>query len=252
MLKSSRLMQIFARFSLLPRTTRSSRKFSSSAKSEGISKTDDLSPITPTSVTSIRESWWSRFRRELREEFEPLPTPPGYVNTTLLDLEKWESVPPEAVRESFKRAYVEVTGDWVDAWKWLRGKYTEEALEEEEERRKKKEDEEEKVGKFQKDKNSVDQDVNGLLSAQIRASERIEFPTADGIRSAAAESLKRVKNLSADEELKGRVAGVVADGLKVARDSLDEFLIGFEEGKAQEEKKRMVEQKEEEERRNTR
>jgi hypothetical protein len=49
-----------------------------------------------------------------------------------------------------------------------------------------------------------------------------------------------VKNLSADEELKGRVAGVVADGLKVARDSLDEFLIGFEEGKALEEKKRLV------------
>jgi hypothetical protein len=31
----------------------------------------------------------------------------------LLDLEKWESVPPEAVRESFKRAYVEVTGATV-------------------------------------------------------------------------------------------------------------------------------------------
>ena len=157
------------------------------------------------------------------------------------------------VRESFKRAFVEVTGDWVDAWKWLRGRYTEEALEEEEKRRKKKEEEEEEeeAGKVQND-NNVDQDVNGLLSARLRASERIEFPTADGIRSAAAESLKRVKNLSADEELKGRVAGVVADGLKVARDSLDEFLIGFEEGKAQEEKKQMVEQMEEEERRNTR
>ena len=247
-------MQIFARFSLLRTKSGSSCcKFSSSSlKSESISKTDELSSNTQTSVTSIRESWWSRFRRELREEFEPLPTPPGYVNTSLLDLEKWESVPPEVVRESFKRAFVEVTGDWVDAWKWLRGRYTEEALEEEEKRRKKKEDEEdEEAGKVQND-NNVDQDVNGLLSARLRASERIEFPTADGIRSAAAESLKRVKNLSADEELKGRVAGVVADGLKVARDSLDEFLIGFEEGKAQEEKKRMVEQKEEEERRKTR
>jgi hypothetical protein len=253
MLQSSRLMQIFARFSLLRKSGSSCCKFSSSSKSESISKTDELSSITQTSVTSIRESWWSRFRRELREEFEPLPTPPGYVNTSLLDLEKWESVPPEVVRESFKRAFVEVTGDWVDAWKWLRGRYTEEALEEEEKRRKKKEEEEEEeeAGKVQND-NNVDQDVNGLLSARLRASERIEFPTADGIRSAAAESLKRVKNLSADEELKGRVAGVVADGLKVARDSLDEFLIGFEEGKAQEEKKQMVEQKEEEERRNTR
>ena len=239
----SRLKKILMSFrkTQTPSRTIISFQFSSlpNREPEGIPQSD-LSQ--KSSVTSSNESWWSRFRRELREEFEPLPTPRGYVNTTLLDFEKWEAASPEVVRESFKRAFVEVTGDWIDAWKWLRGKYTEETLEEKEVK---------KTSIRQEEENG---NLGGEqpLAARIDTNDRIDFPTADDVRAVAAESLKRVKNLSADEELKGRVAGVVADGLKVARDSLDEFLIGFEEGKALEEKKRLVEEKAEEESRNIR
>ena len=197
-------------------------------------------PPTPASVTTPpttttttpSDSWWSNFRRELREEFEPIPVPPGYVNTTLIDFEKWEALPPEVVREGFKRAYKEVTGDWIDLWKWLRGKYTEETPEEEGKKKK------ENVETIKTRHNSIsntnsDQDLNKKID------EPLIIPSTEDIRSAAFETIKHVKHVAADEELKGRVASVVADGLRVARDSLDEFLIGFEEGKALEEKKRL-------------
>jgi len=199
-------------------------------------------PATPASVTTITttttttsipsDSWWSNFRRELREEFEPIPVPPGYVNTTLIDFEKWEALPPEVVREGFKRAYKEVTGDWIDLWKWFRGKYTEETPEEAEKKKK------ENIENIKTRQNAIsntnsDQDLTGKID------EHLTMPSTEDIRAAAFETMKRVKHVAADEELKGRVASVVADGLRVARDSLDEFLIGFEEGKALEEKKRL-------------
>jgi hypothetical protein len=41
--------------------------------------------------------WLQRLRRELRAELRPLPTPRGFVNTSLLDPERWERLPPGAV-----------------------------------------------------------------------------------------------------------------------------------------------------------
>lgn len=70
--------------------------------------------------------------------------------------------------------------------------------------------------------------------------------TAEDIRNASFHAAKKVIEMGKDEQVKARIAAISADALKLARDCLDDFLVGYQEGKNEEIRNYIQEQTERE------
>jgi hypothetical protein len=59
-------------------------------------------------------------------------------------------------------------------------------------------------------------------------------PSAEEVRDVSIKAAKKLLELSRDQDFRSRVTAMSADALTLAKDSLDEFLLGYAEGKNEE------------------
>ena len=168
------------------------------------------------------DSWLATFARELRAELRPARDVPGLVTTSLFDTELWERLPPDAVRFAARQAWAMSVIEWRTAWDILSGRPPR-ALEHvvEEEARVA------AAGAAAEEKRERDERESG--GADVPLSK-----VADSARVAALLVASRLSNVAHDEDLRARLTAMGTEALRLARDALDEFLLGYQEGKGDE------------------
>jgi hypothetical protein len=162
-------------------------------------------------------TWWRTFKREFKEEIRPLPDPPGYTPTTLINPKAWEKMPSSHVRYAFKLAVRQS----VDDWKWLLGARWSSN---------KSSDVREEPGQHSQSQQHQPTTLRDATAAAARVAAS-KAPTAEDIGSTSLAAARRIVELSRDESFRAKVTAASADALRTARDCLDEFLAGYAEGK---------------------
>jgi hypothetical protein len=157
------------------------------------------------SISSL-SSWWKDFRRELREELTVQPDPPGTVNTSLFDPEKWERLSPEQIRVAMLAALWMSWVDWKSLFDFLMGRPFS-LLPPDDEGEKK---------------------AAATDAAQSAPGVSLPSVTSEQARAAALHVVKRLSAATQDEDLKSRLAAIATEVLSLARDCLDEFLLGYQ------------------------
>jgi hypothetical protein len=163
-----------------------------------------------------RASWAATFARELREELTPAPDPPGYTNVDPIDPARWATLTPAQVRASAQMAAWMSWVDWRTAAEVLVGRKPFYAPRDE-------------AGASPGAGASAGAGVGAGAEAAGGASGVPEPPlfTAEDARATVINVISRVRNLSSDEAARAQLAGFATSALRLARDVLDEFLIGY-------------------------
>jgi hypothetical protein len=165
--------------------------------------------------------------RRLKEELTPLPTPPGYVNTSPINPDLWARIPSEHLRYAIKTSVKEVLGDYVWLFRKMKGGGGEAT----------KATEEPGGGAAAASASPTPSPSSGTIRPPL---------TSEEIREASIRAARRAMDLAKDEGLRERLASLSAEGLSLARDCLDEFLRGYQEGKNEEVRAYIEEQMEKE------
>ncbi len=143
----------------------------------------------------------------------PLPDTPGVKVTSLFNPELWARIPSTHVRYALKEAAREIWGDY--AWLARRLVSPPEAPE--------------------KGGAGAAHDAEAGPGAGVGAGGGLgplpPSATAEEVRAASLRVAKRVISLSQDADFQARLAAASAHALRTARDCLDEFLLGYVEGK---------------------
>jgi hypothetical protein len=166
-------------------------------------------------------SSWARFARALRAELSPAPDPPGVTPLSPVDPARWERLAPAQVRHAAQQALFMAWADWATAVDFVRGRRPRLAP-----------PAEEGGGGAA---GAGDGGAAGAAGAAAAAAAgALPGVTAAGARAAALALAARVGGAARDEELRARVAAAGSEALALARDALDEFLVGYAEGKGDE------------------
>ena len=160
------------------------------------------------------DSWLASFARELRAEMKPARDAPGTVQTSLIDPEHWESLPPDAVRFAARKAFEMFLVDWRTIADVLMRRPPR-ALEH---LRRKEELEAARAAAAE-----AARDVSTAANAHATASS-----VADSARAAALHVAAQLSNAAHDQDFRSRLAAMGTEALKLARDALDEFLVGYQ------------------------
>jgi len=186
------------------------------------------SPSSSPSPSSPLSAWWANLRAGLAEALAPLPEPPGYTNTSLLDPERWAAAPPGAVRHAARVTARELWGDYRRLFASLAARAappppptptpttTTDAPSGD--------------NSPATERGSVADAVRATAIAAATLAARQAGGTA-GVGPARLAGAGAGAPASADEELRNRATAAAADALALARDCVDEFLAGYEEGK---------------------
>jgi hypothetical protein len=174
---------------------------------------------TSTSGPRRSDAWLATFARELRAELGPARDVPGLITTSLFDMELWERLPPDAIRFAARQAFGMSVIEWRTAIDLLLGRAPR-AL-----------------------KWAHEEEVRILAEAAAAATAAAgatadkhneETPITESARSAALLIASRLGNVARDEDLRSRLTAMGTEALGLARDALDEFLLGYQEGKGEE------------------
>lgn len=155
-----------------------------------------------------RSSWVATFARELREELTPAPDPPGYTRLDPFDPARWEKLTPAQVRASLQIAAWMSWVDWRTAAELLVGRKPFYAPHED-------------------DSAAAGTSAGASSEAAHGVSPEPPLFTAEDARATVVTVISRVRNLSNDEAARAQLAGFATSALRLARDVLDEFLIGY-------------------------
>jgi hypothetical protein len=187
-------------------------------------------------------SMWSRlqtFRKELTQELTPQRDPPGYVPPTLLRTDVWERMSSQEFRYAMREAW-----RWHvrDDWGWL-GRWFRKALGDTSEEDKAKL----AAAEAAKASSSAAADAATTAAAGPDGAKAAEQGpqaelTAEDLRRMALGAAKRLGDASKDAEMRTKLAAMGNEAMKVAGESLDQFLLGYAEGKNEEVKAFIEEQ----------
>jgi len=207
-------------------------------------------PPPPTPAPSVLLApwrWLVRLRRELAAELRPVPTPRGYVDTTLLNVEKWERLPPGATAHAARLAVRELAGDWAGLARALlrrtgadgEGPPPAPAAEQAAAQAAAP-----PLGASVPTAAATPLGARVPTADELRAFARVAASRARGAAGAAGAAASAAAGVSTEADLRARAAEMAADALRVGRECVDEFLDGFEEGKAEEVRRRAREAEE--------
>ena len=167
------------------------------------------------------DAWLATFARELRAELGPSRDVPGLITTSLFDTELWERLPPDAIRFAARQAFEMSVIEWRTAFDLLSGRAP----------RALKWAHEEEVRIMAEAAATAASEATEATTNDTRND---DTPIADSARSAALLMASRLGNVARDEDLRSRLTAMGTEALGLARDALDEFLLGYQEGKGEE------------------
>lgn len=178
------------------------------------------------------------FPSRYKEEFAPQKDHPKVENTSLIAPEVWETMPPEHFRYALKQSLIMSLNDWSQLLRWII------PIE--------KSSDQMKTSTATSTQTIQDQGPHlpGDDTAHVKeesAKEPTILLTRDEAKQVASHVARKLTNLSQDEELRKQLVGLGTQALNTARDCLDQFLIGYQEGKNEEIRAFISEQMEKEE-----
>jgi hypothetical protein len=175
--------------------------------------------LSSSSQGSARsDSWLASFARELRAEMAPARDVPGTVQTSLIDPERWERLPPDAVRFAARKAFEMFLVDWRTIADVLMRRPPR-ALEH---LRRNEELEAARAASAE-----AARDASAAANAHATGGATASS-VADSAREAALHVAAQLSSAAHDQDLRSRLAAMGTEALKLARDALDEFLVGYQ------------------------
>ena len=172
------------------------------------------------------------FQYRFKEQITPIPDPPGYIDTSLINPKRWERISSEDFRYAFRIAWQEYKEDYT--WIKQKTRVSSTTTTESTSISSSSSESSSSTGGIPSS-TSEDSLGNNLASVMVNTSKLISqqgIPkNKEEIRNLSISTAKKLLTISKEKGFQEQITKLSAEGLKTARDCLDEFLVGYTEGK---------------------